>query len=171
MISRFAYGSSGWLDGVPSDLRDFVEASRDGSVYELIAGLWGVPTPMSPEARREVKGRVFRSVLFGRIPNENFDNYWDFQAIAGRFPSLVDYLCRMKLGTRDHGVVARLAQRVESGLMVGRACRRFLAENPGRGMATVHDSMVVNCPLVEPVRHVIADEFGAVGMHPTVKIK
>jgi hypothetical protein len=171
LISRFAYGSSGWIDGVPSDLRDFVEASRDGSIYELIAGLWGIPTPMSPEARREVKGRVFRSVLFGRIPNEHFDNYEDFRAIAGRFPSLVDYLCKMKLDTRDHGVVARQAQRVESGLMIGQVCWRFLAENPGRGLATVHDWVVVNRPLAESARRIIADEFGAIGMHLTVKIK
>jgi hypothetical protein len=156
---------------VPSDLRDFVEASRDGSVYELIAGLWGVPTPMSPEARREVKGRVFRSVLFGRIPNEHFDNYRDFLAIARRFPSLVDYLCKMKRGTLDHGVVARLAQRVESRLMIGQVCRRFLAEHPGYGLATVHDSVVVNCPLAESARRAIADEFGVVGMHLTAKIR
>jgi hypothetical protein len=169
--SKIAYEKPGDACGIGADLREFLGLCQGGKVYEAIAELWGLPREMTPEQRGQFKGQVFRTLAFGRIPREGFDNYEQWLAVARRFPSLADYLCRMKLGTGDHGVVARLAQRVESWLMLDRICGRIVDEHPDAGLVTVHDSVLTQTPRVKAVEAIMRDEFRALGMRASVRVK
>jgi hypothetical protein len=77
----------------------------------------------------------------------------------------------MKLGARDHAVVAHVAQRVESWLVIERICGRVKAEIPGVVVATVHDAILVGRPYAAAVKAIMHEEFAVLGLSPTVREK
>jgi hypothetical protein len=155
---------------VPDDLERFTVICEEGDVYEHLGAIWGWDA-RNPEGRRRVKQEVFHTLLFGRIPSPKRENYGQWVEFSAEYPSLAHYLRDMKYTAKDHGVVARVAQRVESWIMIERICGRIKDEIPGVAIATVHDSILVGRPHAPSVEAIMREEFAALGISPTIKTK
>lgn len=69
-----------------------------------------------------------------------------------------------------HGELARLMQRIESGIMIHGAAARLMRERPDARFVTIHDAVLVEQPHTEYAVRVIRDEWeAAVGVAPLVK--
>jgi hypothetical protein len=154
---------------VPGDLARFTLICERGNVYEHFAELWGWDMT-GPERRNQLKGLVFRTLLFGRIPrNDHWDNYTQWIQFTEKYPSLARYLRGMK--RKDHGTVARVAQRVESWLILERICGRIMNEIPDAIIATIHDSILVEQSFAQGVTAIMREEFASIGLNPTIRSK
>jgi hypothetical protein len=158
-------------DPVPGNLLRFTRICEQGDIYEHLADIWGWDASDS-EQRKQVKTEVFRTLLFGRIPRgKHWSNYRQWIQFAEEYPSLAVYLRSMKLTTKDHGTVARLAQRLEAWLMLERICGRIKTEIPGAAFVTVHDSVLVEQLFAQGVLTIMREEFASISLNPTIRLK
>lgn len=139
-------------------LNRFLRDCLDGAVYDRIAELTGY-------ARDDVKS-LFLAVVYGRP--EHMHTIVG-EGIRELYPAVFDAVAEWNY-RRGHGVLPRLMQTVESGVMIGRVAARLLREYPEMPLLTVHDSVVVPAGCAPVARRVIAEEWQAeFGVEPRVK--
>ena len=63
----------------------------------------------------------------------------------------------------------RIAQRVESWLMLWVAAARLRREHPQVPLVTCHDSMLTIKPFLSLAKDAIGDAFGMIGLKPIIK--
>jgi hypothetical protein len=180
------------LCAAPDDVSTFQSWCEQGVVYERLAEMagWAIA---DDESRNAVKGRVFRQLLYAdgsglsrpdntlanafreRFPNL-FDMLWDAQDLT-----LVDAATRKRVKSRSSAPSGRASlvrksvlpfymQRIESQIVVRGVVPRWMAEKPGRFLATIHDSLLVCESDAEDAARILRDEFAAVGLFPQVKV-
>ena len=55
--------------------------------------------------------------------------------------------------------------------MIRGVCGRLIEEHSDCPLITVHDAILTTAPWVATVQQVILDEFGKLGIRPTLKVK
>ena len=153
LVASVQAGAGAMTGTTPSDLLDYLKCCEQGRLYEsfLEAGL----------SRAEVKTGLFRDVFFGRYPCGRLAGQF-----ARRFPTVYRLLKELKRG--QYRRCAWLMQNAESTLFIGRIARRIMRERPETPLVTVHDSALVPPEFVPYVEGVMREEFGRVGLRPTL---
>ncbi|MGA2137539.1 MAG: hypothetical protein ABSH14_01630 [Verrucomicrobiia bacterium] len=74
---------------------------------------------------------------------------------------------------RRHGYrdLACQMQRAESKAMIEGVCGRLMREDPECPLVTIHDSIMTTPEWVEVVSNAILDEFGKIGIRPTLHVE
>lgn len=55
--------------------------------------------------------------------------------------------------------------------MIEAVCGRLMREHPNCPLVTIHDSVLTTSAWVEVVRQAIVEEFGRMGIHPTLHVE
>jgi hypothetical protein len=88
------------------------------------------------------------------------------------YPTLARYLRSMKLAPpMDHGVVGRVAQRIEAWVMIECICDQLMREHPEVHVVTVHDSLMVAKRHVALVQAIMEEEWASIGLRPAIRAK
>lgn len=137
----------------------YAEDARLGLLYDRLAKVWGTDRDGAklgfmvtcygyPRKYDRVRAAAFADLYpatWGRLT-----------AVAGRLPV---------------GGLARLMQRAESDLMIGRAARRFLREFPDVPVLTCHDALLVPAGSAPAAERIIYESWHAeYGIGPMVKV-
>lgn len=146
--------------GLPEDALLYVELTQRGLLYEYLMAEEGVP----PDKRTEFKKSFFGGVLFC----QNRPVTRQAKLFQAHFPSVYDVVFDLK--ARDYRRLAHILQRTESSLVINRVARRCMNEVPDVCVVTIHDSVLTTPDGVGPVRQIVAEEFGRVGLAPTVRL-
>jgi hypothetical protein len=148
---------------MPSDLEEFLELCEGGGYYPEFAEVFGVPFGTAAEQRRAKLWSC--KVIFGR--DRPRDPRW--AAFRIRWPAVQESLDWLK--ARNHRHAARVLQRIEAALMVGRVSNRLRRSHPDLPIIGVHDSIIVACGAADLVRNAIEMEWGAIGLRPLIRRK
>lgn len=162
------YRADAWKDttarltgvGLPEDALLYVELTQRGLLYEHLMAEEGVP----PGKRSEFKKSFFGGVLFC----QNRPITRQAKLFQAHFPSVYDVVFELKAS--DYRRLAHVLQRTESSLVINRVARRCMSELPGVCVVTIHDSVLTTPDGAGPVRRIMAEEFGKVGLDPTVRL-
>ena len=100
-------------------------------------------------------GRALRSM------RDTFSKLW-----PGVFAAIQNVKCEF-----GYKVVSQLLQRLESTIIIERACGRVVAELPGIRFLTIHDAALVVSGQAEQVQAIIEAEFQRYGVEATVRRK
>jgi hypothetical protein len=84
-----------------------------------------------------------------------------------KYPSVARVLHDLK--KEDHRRAARTMQAFESCIFVKRVCGRLRRDVPTIPVYTIHDSVLTTPEFVPTVEAVIRDEFGKLGLKPSLK--
>jgi hypothetical protein len=155
------YFENRYLQANADDARHYVDLCENGVFYEYVekhAGVVGL-------SRSDLKKKVFRDVFFGR--SQVVTDLTRF--FAAEFPTIMGVIRSVK--RRDYCDAGRTLQKIESGLMIHKVCRRLMLEHPAVPVITLHDSIMTTPENVELVRSVMAEEFERVGLHPKFKLE
>jgi hypothetical protein len=154
-----AVGVRAELCALAPDERLFLDLCERGRLYEFMmeeSGMAHVP-------RQKFKHRFFRDVLY--------DEYHSDRPMLRVFQSLFPNVARFIRDAKRHDY-RRLSwemQRLESSVIIGTIVRRLMTEYPQVPLITVHDSIATTPPYAELVRQVMVEEFGQIGLRPTIK--
>ena len=159
----------------PNDVEKWLKNIESGTLYETLMDELG----WAPERRDEFKDNELFSVLYGNPTNFGWrtDGHGKLllpsklkPMLAERYPNvwkfIVDYHQQ-----HGQGELAREMQRQEARLMIRGVCGRLVEEQPECPLITVHDAILTTAPWVTTVQQVILDEFGKLGILPTLKVK
>lgn len=176
----------------PDDATVLQEWCEQGVVYERLAEMAGW-TITDDESRALVKRRVFRQLLYADSAGLNSPDNHLAVVFRERFPNLFTMLCdaqqrtlvdsvtRKRVKSARHApsgkasivrksVLPFFMQRIESQIVIRGVVPRWMAEKPGRFIATIHDSLLVCESDAEDAVRFLRDEFAAVGLRPQVKV-
>jgi hypothetical protein len=143
---------------------EFISLCERGELYGFLAG--SVP-------KAKLKKAFFRMLYAANTlrlgPDEDSDIYSLARelktAFKQLFPALAELVYTFKVN--DHAYLPRLMQLVESSFMVDRVCRRLMADKVP--VFTIHDSLLTTRQHVETAKAVMVEEFGNIGLHPTLR--
>ncbi|WP_164102242.1 hypothetical protein [Candidatus Laterigemmans baculatus] len=140
------------------DVREYARLCQNGRIYEELAdGKVG--------SRREVKESFFAEVLFGDTRGKRGSR--QLREFTRRFPTVRMVIDEVK--RRDYRHLAHTLQRVESGFVLHRVCKRLADEHPGVPLFTIHDSIMTLPGFVNIVRDVLIEEFNCLGLSPMLR--
>jgi len=144
---------------LPPDLLVFMELCMTGSLYEHL---------MKQAAWTGDRGhfkKEFFLMLYGPLKDSLMT-----QLMQREFPSVMAFIGWHK---RRHGYkeLSREMQRAESRLMIEGVCGSLMEQNPTIPLVTIHDSIMTTQMYVSTVAATIVQEFGTVGIQPTVRTK
>ncbi len=88
--------------------------------------------------RAEIKRRAFEEIFFGKIKERKTKIT---RLFANTFPEMWDIVCQIK--AKDYRLLSHVLQRVESGLIIHRICKRLMNMDRQLFIATIHDSLLV----------------------------
>ncbi len=153
-----------WSIEPPTDLLEFKAVCESGLFYRTMSQVWN----LSIDTRRElyeVKRRVFKYVLFGRVRHGS--RSW--LAFRRRWPSVARVLELIK--GEDHGTSSRACQRLETRLMISGMVERLRSNHADLPLTTIHDSALViaNRDAVAIVGRLMRGEFNTIGLTPQIK--
>ncbi len=117
-----------------------------------------------PDERRQFKTEFFKDVFFCKAKYEGKGA----QPFKQAFPTAHKVLTEMK--RRDYKTPSLALQRAESDIIINRAVRRLMNENPDIPILTVHDSIMTQLRHADTVKQVMLDAFSTVGLSPTIQI-
>jgi hypothetical protein len=144
-------------NGLPADLRHYLELCETRGLYQAVADRLG-------KTRDDAKHGVM--VVF-------FDKPWHRNAVSAvldeLFPTVMKDMREFK--RTNYRRLAHFAQRIESAFMFGRVVPRIMELRPNLFVATIHDSILTTVGNGQFVRQVMLDEFAHLGLAPQVKIE
>jgi hypothetical protein len=147
------------------DIEESLAICEAGQFYESMM-------PEDQRADRKARDRfkeLFYGVLFG--PNKSkscFPNRTRLR-FQQRHGALADVLFQFK--TKNYRHAAHLLQNTESSLFIGTICDRIRKERSDIVVFTIHDSILTLPGHVQYLHSVIEDEFGKLGIRPTLTQK
>ncbi len=159
----------------PKDVEKWLKNIESGTLYETLMDAMG----WAPDRRDEFKANELFSVLYG--DPTNFGWRTDGRGkllppselkpmLAERYPNVWKFIVEYHQ-QHGHGELARELQRQEARLMIRGVCGRLIEEHSDCPLITVHDAILTTAPWVATVQQVILDEFGKLGIRPTLKVK
>lgn len=154
LVGKDSYGDR--LRG-PADLREYLDLSTSGRLYEALM-------PRTAE-RTAFKQAIFRDVFFGADRHPSAVR----NAFADRFPTVAKVIAELK--SDDYCRLAWLMQHQESSLFIGRVCRQLQRSRPTLPLATIHDAIVTTEEHLSFCRAVADEAFQKLGVTPTFKIE
>ncbi len=169
----FLAGPSPWLspsrlpvppqsepDGLPHDLRSYLEVCQRGEFYESLG-----------DDRKAVKKELM-VILFDR-PGRRSEITYRFNEL---YPTMAQFLRDLKtknsLPAADrYKYPSHLLQNFEATLFIGRICRRLMNERADIPVLTLHDSLYTTDHYVADLLGVMRGEFARIGLEPTFKLE
>jgi hypothetical protein len=142
----------------PADVAEFINLCEQGILYDELMRRLDIPS----RRRKSFKRLFFAQVLFGKVRQTGKIA----QLFASDFPTVHKAVSDLK--RKDYRQLAYLLQAHESKLVIDRIARRILAELPGAFVGTIHDSILTTPDHAEAVRAIMVEEFGRLGLHPTI---
>jgi hypothetical protein len=137
----------------------FFRDARTGVLYDRLAAVWRI-------SRDEAK-LAYMVLVYGFPRRFNRDRQREF---ADLYPATWAKLASLALGEPD-GEVARMVQRAESGLMIGRVAARFMREFRTAPVLTCHDALLVPPEFAPAAETIIGNEWERVyGYRPRIKV-
>jgi hypothetical protein len=127
--------------------------------------------------RDEMKKKLML-LLYGCREDMDFMKHPAAAAFRVLYPDFYCELWRRKPSRADPGYAAKIAelpckmQRLESELMIGRVCRRLMADAPDAALLTVHDMLATTEDRVGQYRDAILGQYRMrFGVEPALKVK
>lgn len=145
------------MRSINCDLSAYARHVQAGTFYEHMMAL-----TKSPKARDKFKKGFFRDVLFSTRRYESKSRA-EFQKA---FPAVLAMLDQIK--AKEPRQLAWQLQRSESNFVIDTCCRRISTDRPDVPLLTIHDSITTTADHVDFVKGVMLDEFGRLGITPTL---
>jgi len=138
------------------DLGSFVSDVLTGNLYERIQQAGGF------ETRSQAKEHFFHAVYGNHGLN--------LKTIGLLYPSVAKSILALKKAKGYKWLPCEM-QRRESKVMIGRACRRLMADYSHIPIVTVHDSILTTAEHLETVKEIILQAHAANVIQPKLRIK
>jgi hypothetical protein len=145
------------------DVDRYIRLVTTGGFYEALMGELGVPH----DRREDFKRTLYQNVFYGKVRVQKGSE--EGKAFRRLFPTMFDLLLDLKEGQYQRS--SRMMQKVEAHFVYDRICTRIEAERPQVFLGTIHDALVTTPDQAGYVRRVMAEEFGRVGVMPTIRAK
>jgi hypothetical protein len=145
----------------------YIRVCEQGNFYESM--MTAKDMARGKKYRDKFKVRFYRGVLFG--PNKSKSRFPNLLKVRfrNRYPSVAQMLRELK--RKNYRTSAWVMQHFEATLFIFIICGRIARERPGTVIVTIHDCLLTTPDAVEYVQSVVLDEFGKLGVHPTLHVK
>lgn len=149
----------------PYSLKETLAVCQQGLFYDTLFSAL-IKTKQQGIDRLAMKKRVLTIIY-----DKNRENYKDRIQILMEsiYPDFM--ACLKKMKTHEYQIPSRLAQKMESRIIIEKVCSRVFAELGGIPLFTRHDSLLVLSQHVDKVKDILLDEFAKEGALPAISIR
>jgi hypothetical protein len=149
------------LRDFPPDVVEYVRLCEAKRFYERMMEATGADKTMSREA---FKPHFFETLFYARRQSAKYAA--EFRRL---FPTVFEVLSGLR--ERDHRQAALRLQEMEAAFVYKSVCRRILKDAPAVPLLTIHNAVVTTEDHAGYVRQVMAEEFGRLGLRPTLDVE
>lgn len=147
-----------------SECRRYIDLCCSGQFYEFLFKRLRPDSEFRKLPRQRLKQEIFRQTIFAK--NGMPPDYELRDIFVSEFPGLWRIIRRIK--RTHHSLLPKLLQHYESEFVIRNAAASFMKRHPGRFLATVHDSLMIEVDLKDEAVKAIMEAFNGVGLFPTV---